>query len=115
MGKIAFACALVAFIFWMLTACSPSDSPTPLTPQVTIGYTGSMKPTFVGGEVRTVLHIPYSDLKKGDIVETYFSRGWHPHRLVSLHFNRWTTKGDANPVNDSHEMTEETYGGVILP
>lgn len=83
---------------------------------VLIGWTGSMRPTFVGGELRTVIHKPYSEIHKGDIVlrKDCFGRVI-PHRAVEKWLGRWTTKGDNNRYSDAAKLDETNYLGVIFP
>lgn len=87
----------------------------PPSPIVRIGYTGSMVPTFKGGELRFVTKTPFNKLRPGRIVLTYFGFAWHPHRLKWKQGDRWITQGDANAWPDIHPMTEDNYGGTIDP
>lgn len=106
--KLAVAAVLI------LSGCG--ESPVPPPPNVVvIGYTGSMRPTFTGGEIRPVIPTPYESLEAGEVVLHYFDNGWKAHRLVSLSLGRWKTRGDATNVPDPHLMTERTYGGTIRP
>ncbi len=102
----------VAALVLLLAGCE--NDVQPLSPTVIVGYSGSMRPTFVGGEVRTVIHKPFDDLQKGDIALSFFGGGWHPHRLTTKHLGRWKSKGDANCCEDVYQMGPENYGGVIL-
>ncbi len=92
------------------------EAPVPPAPSVVvIAHTGSMRPTFTGGEIRPVFPIPYESLVPGQIVLHYFGGRWTAHRLVSRSLGRWKTKGDATDIVDPHQMTARTYGGVIRP
>lgn len=96
------------------TGCALVGTPEPPT-WIIVGNTGSMRPTFVGGELREVQRKQFADLAAGDIVLTYFSGEYHIHRLLSRRNGRWTTKGDASAVPDPHTMTADGYGGCVVP
>lgn len=98
----------------IITGCSTAPV-VPLSEYILVADTGSMRPALNGGEVFPVIRLPYADLRSRDIALTWFSGAWHPHRLTTKFLGRWKTKGDANPREDDHQMTPETYGGIIIP
>ena len=89
--------------------------------EITVGWTGSMRPALRGGErLECHLDVPYEDLKPGDIVlfKSYFRPAFHQdqpiiHRLVRKTPRGWITKGDNNERCDVGLMTESLYIGVV--
>jgi signal peptidase I len=67
----------------------------------TVAPTGSMKPTLDESSVVTVEKIPFSELRRGDIV-IYRSAGGAPviHRLYEQSGDGWLVLGDNNPAID---------------
>jgi signal peptidase I len=77
----------------------------------TIAATGSMKPTLDESSVVTVEKVPFSELRRGDIV-IYRSVTGGPviHRLYEQHGDRWLVLGDNNASIDREAVT----GGNLL-
>ena len=80
----------------------------------------SMLPTIKPGDILLLDHIPYADLKVGDIVLR--KESWVPllvcHRIVKRSTHRVVTKGDNNKEEDYGWMTPKTYAGrvkLIIP
>lgn len=86
---------------------------TPFLVWVSMTFTGSMYPTFKGGEVRAVIHKPYSEIAPGEIVLRKTAFNIVCHRAKVKRLGRWITQGDANKFPDPGYMNEETYLGEV--
>ena len=96
-----------------------------------VAFTGSMRPFLKGGEVVTILRVPYTFLREGMVV-TYHnpvlnSKSDVIHRIVKRCVVRgkvvFIVAGDANPPRmgrrsnsnqDPGYLTEENYVGVLI-
>ena len=67
----------------------------------TVASTGSMKPTLDESSVVAVEKVPFSELRRGDIV-IYRSASGSPviHRLYEKNGDTWLVLGDNNPAID---------------
>lgn len=85
--------------------------------------TGSMSPEYPPDSILLVKKTPADELKSGDVITFYASDGQikgmlNTHRIVSVRDNNgtlmFTTKGDANSVNDSYETSQNDVLGVVV-
>lgn len=105
----------------ILAGCGKVE-PTPPPPDlIKVAFTGSMEPTFHGGEIRPVEHMPIEMVCVGQIIIVW--RGakdyWVLHRVISIRKVAGeislVTKGDANLERDQFICTKDIYGGVVNP
>jgi signal peptidase I len=80
----------------------------------TIAATGSMKPTLDESSVVTVEKVPFSELRRGDII-IYRSAGGGPviHRLYQQNGDKWLVLGDNNPSIDREAVTSANLLGRV--
>lgn len=80
----------------------------------TIAPTGSMKPTLDESSVVTVEKVPFSELRRGDII-IYRSVAGVPviHRLYEQHGDRWLVLGDNNASIDREAVTDGNLLGRV--
>jgi signal peptidase I len=80
----------------------------------TIAATGSMKPTLDESSVVTVEKVPFSELRRGDII-IYRSASGGPviHRLYEQHGDRWLVLGDNNASIDREAVTNSNLLGRV--
>jgi signal peptidase I len=80
----------------------------------TIAATGSMKPTLDESSVVTVEKVPFSELRRGDII-IYRSASGGPviHRLYEQHGDRWLVLGDNNASIDREAVTHSNLLGRV--
>lgn len=80
----------------------------------TIAATGSMKPTLDESSVVAVEKVPFSELRRGDIV-IYRSASGGPviHRLYEQHGDRWLVLGDNNASIDREAVTGSNLLGRV--
>ena len=78
-----------------------------------IVVTGSMEPNILQGEI--ILIDERDNYKKGDIV-TYVDEDDFliTHRIVEVNETTFTTKGDANNINDNSYSIDRIQGKVIF-
>lgn len=88
------------------------------------GFTGSMIPTFQGGERYLIEAAPFDDIREGDVIVIWWKgKGLNVvHRVISIKRDAngrnqaFITKGDANLVRDPYLCTPENYvGRAVLP
>jgi len=84
-----------------------------------VGFTGSMVPTFLGGERYLIESAPFQDVREGDVIVIW----WEVkalnvvHRVISIkrdgqgRATAFVTKGDANQVRDPYLCTPDNYVG----
>ena len=79
-----------------------------------VAPTGSMKPTLDENSVVTVERVPFSHLRRGDIIIYLNSRG-QPiiHRLYEQHGDRWFVLGDNNGSVDAEAVTAGNFQGRV--
>jgi signal peptidase I len=83
------------------------------------GFTGSMVPTFRGGERYLIEPAPFQAIRKGDIIVVWWeARSLNVvHRAIDIKRDdkgqtvAIATKGDANQVRDPYLCTESNYVG----
>lgn len=79
---------------------------------------GSMEPTYEVGDVVLIKKTPAEDLKVGDVITYEIGNITVTHRLVSItegadNIERYTTKGDANEVNDPSFAYDRIEGKLV--
>jgi len=101
----------------------PKPNGTTVRPQAPfltdISYTGSMRPTLKGGEVLSVVDVPFEDVEVGMIVvsDLIKSKNILPiHRVIAIRTlggKRYLiTQGDHNMHQDPWHITKDDYIGV---
>jgi len=83
------------------------------------GFTGSMVPTFQGGERYLIAATPFQDVKEGDVIVIWWEAQAKNvvHRVISIkrdgdgRATAFVTKGDANAIRDPYLCTPENYVG----
>lgn len=98
---------ILLFVAFVLTA---SAKHAPFVAE--IAHTGSMVPTFKGGELKMVRPIAYADLKPGMIAVFKTPSGLIVHRVVRVTPKFFTTKGDANRNFDPLNKPSDLVGVV---
>lgn len=87
-------------------------------------FTGSMRPTLMGGERYLIEAAPFEAIREGDVIVVWWqARALNVvHRVISIKRDgqgrnqALVTKGDANQVRDPYLCTPENYvGRAILP
>jgi signal peptidase I len=85
-----------------------------------VGYTGSMRPFFNGGERYVWTKVPYSSLQVGHIV--LYRASWTSsiviHRIKARHVTItgrviYTMRGDNNSIDDPEYLDANNYIGVF--
>ncbi|MDP4142988.1 MAG: signal peptidase I [Bacillota bacterium] len=76
--------------------------------------TGSMEPSIYAGDMITITKVSSSDLKKGDIITYWKGDITITHRIIKIHNNLITTKGDSNNVEDAPITKEMIIGKYIF-
>lgn len=84
-----------------------------------VGFTGSMVPTFMGGERYLIEAAPFEAIREGDVIVVWWpAKGLNVvHRAISIkraangQAVAIVTKGDANQVRDPYLCTPENYVG----
>lgn len=80
----------------------------------TIAATGSMKPTLDESSVVTAEKVPFSELRRGDIIIYHSSAGFPIiHRLYEQHGESWLVLGDNNGAVDREAVTPENFMGRV--
>lgn len=84
-----------------------------------VGFTGSMIPTFQGGERYLIEAAPFQDITEGDVIVIWWEAKARNvvHRVISIKRDgqgrnlAFVTRGDANQVRDPYLCTPENYVG----
>jgi hypothetical protein len=74
---------------------------------------GSMHPTIRCGQHLEVMPVDAAALACGDVVLTRQRRGLTAHRIVRIHQNRITTRGDSCSENDPELCAADILGRVV--
>lgn len=122
--RLALSLAVLLFA----AGCGKSDRSLPYAGErivapadTTVKNTGSMEPTFTGGERIHIAPINIRDVREGDIVVTYWEgRELNTmHRVIGIRNVGGTiglvTKGDANLERDPHITTAAELVGIVRP
>lgn len=110
----------VVFLVISIFGCGKRDERHVAPLVTTIAHTGSMKPTFMGGETVFVKKSSIEDVKVGDIIDAYWAGiGKNVgHRVIAIRMVNGqiglVTKGDANLVRDEVITTKENFNGIII-
>ena len=123
-ANILFGIAILGIlllIFSLLYAKISGGPPTILGHQMYIVLSGSMNPAFDTGSIVFVREIEPAKIKDGDII-TYMgleeSEQIVSHRVVSVNKTddriNFTTKGDANEVNDPNPTPADKLIGKVI-
>ena len=79
---------------------------------VYVVHTGSMSPTIPS---KSAVLVHKGDYKVGQVVAFHEGGDVVTHRLVAIHGNALTTKGDGNKTNDPWTLTRsDIIGGAVL-
>ena len=130
LAALALAAGILGF-----TSCGKKDAPPPpdrYMGQPTtrghapgygiVSFTGSMKPTFQGGEIFGIAKWPFEDVQVGEIIVVW----WEGlqinvvHRVIAIRHDRdgkvvgLVTKGDANMSRDHVICTKENFVGLVI-
>lgn len=86
---------------------------------ITIGFhplivlSGSMEPTLKVGSIVYYHKVDEDKLKVGDIITYKLNDNFISHRISKIENNYFTTKGDANEVNDKNKITYNNIVGKV--
>ena len=77
--------------------------------------TGSMEPAIPVNSVCFVNeHTPLSDIAVGDVISFHMGELLVTHRVTEISDGAYTTKGDANSINDASPVTKQNYIGKTI-
>lgn len=99
------SCILVLFLIPILLGIKPF-----------IVLSGSMEPTIKVGSIAYInTHEKVQNIKDGDIIAFSFGDSQVTHRVLKINENQtFTTKGDANSVEDFAPVNFENYKGKTI-
>jgi len=73
----------------------------------------SMLPVIWPGDLLTIQQVPWSDIKRDDIVAIVRDARWSTHRVVELFPDHLLTRGDAMDEIDPSSMRAQVLGLVV--
>tara|TARA_R110000868_G_scaffold40556_1_gene139829 strand:- start:1036 stop:1419 length:384 start_codon:yes stop_codon:yes gene_type:complete len=106
--------------FLSLLGFGSGDSRIVAPYNTTVGFTGSMKPAYLGGEKIRIVPADFDSLQVGDDIVAYWeSRRLNVfHRILSIRdtdFGRgYVTKGLNNTLRDAHIVTKDNFVGKVI-
>ena len=122
--KIIIYILLIPIILWNLiimvqTIKNPNETPSVYGIKTFCIISGSMEPDIQINDVVLIKEVPQNEINKGDIITFDVKGETITHRITNIEVDEngeliYTTKGDANNIEDETKITFEDIEGKYI-